>query len=134
MSNCHIPLLFTTSLYNTSMLKQIFTLPIKAYQKFSRLTPPSCRYYPSCSEYAKIQFEHNAPPIALANATLRILRCNQLFKGGFDHPLTRFKPPKFSLLQREINNKYGTIKIKYWLVPKDKNNYYIIKDISALNT
>ncbi|MBN2767722.1 MAG: membrane protein insertion efficiency factor YidD [Campylobacterales bacterium] len=116
------------------MLKQIFILPIKIYQKFSRLTPPSCRYYPTCSEYAKMQFEHNTPLVALLNATLRILRCNQIFKGGFNYPTTRFFPQKFSLIQRELNNKYGTIKVKYWLVPKNKNNYYIIKDISAPNT
>jgi len=37
-------------------MKNIYTAPIKAYQYISKLLPANCRYYPSCSEYAKWQF------------------------------------------------------------------------------
>ena len=75
-------------------MKNFFLAPIKGYQYISKMLPASCRYYPSCSEYAKWQFEFNAPQKAFAATSLRILRCNQFFKGGIDYPLVDFKPPK----------------------------------------
>jgi uncharacterized protein len=36
-------------------LKSVATISILFYQKYiSPLSPPRCRFYPSCSEYAKI--------------------------------------------------------------------------------
>ena len=112
-------------------LKNFYQAPIKGYQYISKMLPASCRYYPSCSEYASWQFEFNAPHRALASSSLRILRCNQFFKGGIDYPLVDFKPAKPSFL---LNPKpfYGKISIIYWLVPKTKNTYYIVKDFDAI--
>jgi hypothetical protein len=59
---------------------------------------------------------------------LRILRCNQLFEGGIDYPVVYFVPTQRALLCSP-NRFCGTIKITYWLVPKDKNHYYVIKDL-----
>ena len=113
--------------------KRFFIAPIKAYQYLSRMLPGSCRYYPTCSEYAAWQFECNAPHRALAASTLRILRCNQLFAGGIDYPVVRFMPPR-PTLSPEFNASYGKIPIVYWLVPKDeeKHAYYVIKDFDAV--
>ena len=112
-------------------LKNFYQAPIKGYQYISKMLPASCRYYPSCSEYASWQFEFNAPHRALASSSLRILRCNQFFKGGIDYPLVDFKPAKLSFL---LNPKpfYGKISIIYWLVPKTKNTYYVVKDFDAI--
>lgn len=115
------------------MTKKFFTTPIKAYQYISRMFPANCRYYPTCSEYTKWQFETTNPLSASLNSTLRILRCNQLFTGGIDYPLIRYKPPKFSL-KSNINHNYGTIKVKYWLVPKNKTHYFVVKDFNGNNT
>jgi putative membrane protein insertion efficiency factor len=113
--------------------KKFFIAPIKGYQYISRMLPANCRYYPTCSEYAKWQFEFNAPHKALAASTLRVLRCNQLFAGGIDYPVVRFTPPKTSAL-RKPNGVYGKIKILYWLVPKNRATYYVIKDFDATDT
>lgn len=89
------------------------------------MLPANCRYYPTCSEYGKWQFEFNRPDKALAQTTLRILRCNQLFAGGIDYPVVKYTTP--NLL--EVNQN---IRILYWIVPKEKQRYYIVKDFDYL--
>jgi len=97
------------------------------------MLPANCRYYPTCSEYAKWQFEFNAPHKALIASSLRILRCNQLFDGGIDYPVIHYIPPRsISLLNYKAF--YGKMKINYWLVPKNKNQYYIVKDFDGTYT
>ena len=108
-----------------------YLIPIKGYQYISKMLPASCRYYPSCSEYASWQFEFNAPHKAFLTSSGRILRCNQLFKGGIDYPLVKLSPQKHSAVLK-FNAEYGKIDIVYWFVPKNKNNYYIIKDFDAI--
>jgi len=106
------------------MFNKLFIAPIKGYQYFSKMLPANCRYYPTCSEYAKWQFEFNRMDKALAHTTLRILRCNQLFAGGIDYPLIAYKKPKLLELSQNI-------KIKYWFIPKEKNLFYLVKDFNA---
>ena len=111
--------------------KKFWVAPITGYQYLSRMLPGSCRYYPTCSEYAKWSFETSAPHKAIVNATLRILRCNQLFPGGIDYPVVQYKaPPSFRLLSY-FNILSGKITIKYWFVPKTDDYYYVIKDYNA---
>lgn len=112
-------------------MKKFFLTPLKGYQYISRMLPASCRYYPTCSEYAKWQFEFNKPHKAAWASTLRILRCNQLFAGGIDYPLVDFNPKKLSYL-RPYKVDYGKIKIEYWLVPKNETQYYILKDFDEI--
>ncbi|HEX5564113.1 MAG TPA: membrane protein insertion efficiency factor YidD [Sporosarcina sp.] len=58
---------------------------IKAYQKIiSPLTPPSCRFYPTCSHYGVEALQKHG---ALKGAWLtirRILKCHPFHEGGFD--------------------------------------------------
>ena len=111
--------------------KKFWTMPITGYQYLSKMLPGSCRYYPTCSEYAKWSFETSAPHKALANATLRILRCNQLFPGGIDYPVVRYQAPPLLTLTSFLNILSGKISIKYWFVPKSDGYYYVIKDYHA---
>jgi len=103
------------------MIKKSLLKLLSLYQFFSKMLPPSCRYYPTCSEYAKWQFENSNIFIAFCKSFFRICRCNQLFDGGIEYPtatLTFDKP------------SYGKpMKIKYWYVPikGKKNTFYIIK-------
>ena len=105
-------------------IKKWLIAPISGYQYISRMLPGSCRYYPTCSEYAKWQFEFNRVDKAFAQSTLRILRCNQLFEGGIDYPVVKFIPKKILLSQTKQT-------IKYWIFPKENNLFYIIKDYDA---
>lgn len=45
---------------------------------------PECRFYPSCSHYAEEAILRRGLLIGMRLAIWRLLRCNQLFKGGFD--------------------------------------------------
>jgi len=109
-------------------MTKFFLAPINAYQYISRMLPGSCRYYPTCSEYAKWQFELNSPHKAFLQSGLRILRCNQLFRGGIDYPIVKYTPPKLLNLCQKSKT------IKYWLFPKEKNLFYVIKDHDAYKT
>lgn len=104
-----------------SLINQFAIAPIKLYQKFSKFTPSSCRYYPSCSEFARQQFLKNDFLTASKESALRILRCNQLFAGGIDYPKINFKKPK-NLLKTSKN-----IKIVWWIVPINNKKAYLIK-------
>lgn len=52
----------------------------------SPLYPPSCRYYPTCSQYAIMAVEKDGVLKGLLKALWRVLRCNPLSKGGVDLP------------------------------------------------
>lgn len=60
--------------------------PIGVYRKF--LSPlkrmPSCRYLPTCSEYAEIAIRKRGVVMGTLLAMWRLLRCNPLFGGGYD--------------------------------------------------
>lgn len=103
-------------------MNKLIILFIEFYQKYlTVLSYGSCRYHPTCSSYAKMQFEHNNFFKAFFFSTLRILRCNPLFEGGFDYVKT--KCPN----QRKINLKFKKIQVKYWFVPVGTKNCLIIK-------
>jgi len=58
---------------------------VRIYQRyFSALKPPTCRYYPSCSEYAARAIAARGLLTGLLLAAWRILRCNPFSPGGYD--------------------------------------------------
>lgn len=58
---------------------------IRLYQRFvSPLFPPSCRFTPSCSQYAVEAIQKHGPLRGTAMAAWRILRCNPFSAGGHD--------------------------------------------------
>lgn len=113
-------------------IKKFFIAPISAYQYVSKMLPAGCRYYPTCSEYAKWSFETEPAHQALYHSTVRILSCNQLFPGGIDYPLISYKATSFYALKPYLNILCGKMKIKYWFVPKidskTTQKYFVIKD------
>lgn len=46
--------------------------------------PPACRHVPSCSVYAECAIRKYGFLRGGGRALLRILRCNPLFRGGYD--------------------------------------------------
>jgi uncharacterized protein len=47
---------------------------------------PTCKYHPSCSEYAAAALRKHGPVKGSAKAAWRVLRCNPWSHGGVDHP------------------------------------------------
>lgn len=71
------------------VIKKILIAPavllIKFYQLFiSPLTPPSCRYTPTCSQYAKEAITKYGAFKGGWLALKRILRCNPWGGSGYD--------------------------------------------------
>uniref|UniRef100_A0A832GMR2 Putative membrane protein insertion efficiency factor n=1 Tax=Caldimicrobium thiodismutans TaxID=1653476 RepID=A0A832GMR2_9BACT len=84
------------------MVKGLLLRLIELYQHF--ISPflalhfnLHCRYYPSCSEYAKLAIKDWGILRGSLLALKRFLRCHPLSPGGIDFP-----PPKD--LHRRINN------------------------------
>lgn len=66
-------------------MKVVILLLIRFYRGFiSPLKPPSCRYIPTCSEYAMIAVEKYGAAKGSFLAIKRILRCHPFHKGGYD--------------------------------------------------
>jgi putative membrane protein insertion efficiency factor len=58
---------------------------LRGYKRWiSPAFPPSCRYVPTCSEYAMEAVERYGAVRGLAMASWRVLRCHPLAKGGLD--------------------------------------------------
>ncbi|CUB34747.1 membrane protein insertion efficiency factor YidD [Bacillus amyloliquefaciens] len=66
-------------------MKTIMIAFIRGYQKFiSPLTPPSCRFYPTCSQYG-IEAVKTHGALKGGWLTLkRILKCHPFHSGGVD--------------------------------------------------
>lgn len=66
-------------------MKEFVLLLIKLYRKYiSPLTPPSCKYIPTCSAYSIEAIEKHGLLKGGIMAFYRILRCNPFSKGGYD--------------------------------------------------
>jgi len=57
---------------------------IHLYQRFSRLTPPVCRFRPTCSEYAVRALEAHGLWRGLWLAARRLCKCHPFHPGGYD--------------------------------------------------
>ena len=66
-------------------MKKFVTSAIRFYQRqIAPLSPPRCRYIPTCSEYALEAVEKYGAVKGSWLAAKRILRCNPFHKGGYD--------------------------------------------------
>ena len=72
-----------------SLAVAVLSLPIRFYRLFlSPLLPPSCRFTPTCSEYALDALHTHGPVKGLYLAARRLLRCHPISwlggSSGFD--------------------------------------------------
>lgn len=67
------------------ILSWLLILPIRFYRKFiSPFTAPSCRFTPTCSEYAIQAITKHGPFKGTWLAVKRILRCHPWGGSGYD--------------------------------------------------
>jgi uncharacterized protein len=68
--------------------RRVAILPIRIYQRLiSPLVPANtCKYHPSCSEYAALAIGKHGVFRGSGLAAWRLLRCNPWSHGGVDYP------------------------------------------------
>ena len=67
------------------LLSWLLVQPIRFYQTcISPYTPPSCRFTPTCSEYARQAILKHGPAKGFYLAVRRLLRCNPWGGSGYD--------------------------------------------------
>ncbi|RLA85976.1 MAG: membrane protein insertion efficiency factor YidD [Deltaproteobacteria bacterium] len=66
------------------MLSEAMIALIRAYQFFSPLWGPRCRFYPSCSQYAILALRVHGPIRGSWLALRRLLKCHPFHPGGYD--------------------------------------------------
>lgn len=70
-------------------MRRLLSAPLLAllwlYQKLARpLMPPTCRFYPSCSDYAVESVKLHGPFRGSFLAAKRVSRCHPFHPGGVD--------------------------------------------------
>ncbi|MGM9886979.1 MAG: membrane protein insertion efficiency factor YidD [Lactococcus sp.] len=93
-------------------MKKIFIALVRFYQRFiSPLTPPACRYYPTCSNYMLQAVQKHGAGKGVIMGTFRILRCHPFCQPGYDLVPDHFtikrnweEPTK--VLKNEINSQH----------------------------
>ncbi len=70
----------------SALLKKLVVFFIRTYQLTlsPRFSHGACRYTPTCSQYALEAIEIHGVLKGSLLALFRIMRCNPLFKGGYD--------------------------------------------------
>lgn len=78
-----------------SLITKAVLAPVRLYRRY--LSPlkatPSCRFHPTCSQYAIEAVETRGVLVGMALAVWRVLRCNPFNKGGYD-PVPPRRPRK----------------------------------------
>lgn len=66
-------------------MKTVLVAAIRGYQyAISPLLAPSCRFYPTCSDYAREAVERHGAAKGSWLAARRIAKCHPFHPGGFD--------------------------------------------------
>lgn len=66
-------------------MKTLLIWLIRGYRQFiSPLLPPSCRFQPTCSQYALQAIDRFGASKGSLLAVKRILRCHPFHPGGYD--------------------------------------------------
>ena len=71
--------------FHLSWVTKAMILPILFYRKYiSPLTPPSCRFSPTCSQYALDAYRHFGALRGSWYTLTRLLKCHPWHAGGYD--------------------------------------------------
>ncbi len=67
-----------------NLMQRLCLKLIDIYRFFSKLTPATCRFYPTCSVYAKQAIEKYGVTKGVWLGIKRICRCHPFNSGGYD--------------------------------------------------
>ncbi|MFV1974275.1 MAG: membrane protein insertion efficiency factor YidD [Candidatus Scalindua sp.] len=66
-------------------MKSLIVKFIRVYQiVLSPISRPSCRFYPTCSQYAVDAIEKRGIVVGLLKSIWRVIRCNPFGGSGYD--------------------------------------------------
>ena len=66
-------------------MKSLIVKFIRVYQiVLSPISRPSCRFYPTCSQYAVDAIEKRGIVVGLLKGIWRVIRCNPFGGSGYD--------------------------------------------------
>ena len=69
-------------------MKKILLFILKLYKNFIspiiKAMGVECKYYPTCSEYAKLAIEKYGCVKGIYLSIKRVIKCNPFSKGGYD--------------------------------------------------
>jgi putative membrane protein insertion efficiency factor len=65
-------------------VRTLLVLAIRVYQLATSWAPPTCRYQPTCSGYARRAIEIHGALRGSLLAARRIARCHPWHEGGYD--------------------------------------------------
>lgn len=81
------------------MIRRFAVALLRGYKRFiSPLLPAACRFYPTCSEYARESIERHGLLRGGRLGLWRLLRCHPFSKGGFDPVPPVVKPADTDIL------------------------------------
>ena len=67
------------------MIKRLFIAIVKFYRNYlASLKLPTCRFYPTCSEYTLESLERFGAIKGILKGIKRVLKCHPLHRGGYD--------------------------------------------------
>ena len=72
----------------TALMRSAAIAPIRLYQRLVApfLPTNTCKYHPSCSEYAALAIGKHGVLRGVPMAGWRLVRCNPWSHGGVDYP------------------------------------------------
>ncbi|NBO37288.1 membrane protein insertion efficiency factor YidD [bacterium] len=75
--------------HSTSLLQRGLVALIRFYQRcISPALGPRCRFYPSCSEYARLCIEREGILNGSRRSIVRLCKCHPWHPGGVDLPFS----------------------------------------------
>lgn len=86
-------------------MNKFFVKLIKLYQKATTGKSPTCKYRPTCSNYAIDSYKNYNLFYATILTVWRILRCNPFSKGGYD-PIPKYKKELKRQLKEEKEHQH----------------------------
>ena len=70
--------------------RRVAIVALERYQGLvSPVLPRTCRFAPTCSEYARLAVAEHGVLRGVGLATVRLLKCHPFHPGGWDPPPTR---------------------------------------------